>query len=281
MSCGITSDSFWDYASCGHSAWQPSITTFTVQCIVMQPWGAPKLMGQDRDPDTLSIVEFKLWLFSEKVEIKSSTLKQSGAKWKGSNTRQASVFSAVVMCVVEHYLTIEARAPGDAIATIFFAFLFVSCTHCPHRCWPSHNINHPQPQRHLSFTASSLYIVDYGGSPLFGLMRKSLRKQDRAQNSAAWKTTKPLPLTSSLRIRPGLHPTQNPPVRFGGGRCSRHSMCVCLLLSLIFLQGSRVVFESKLKASLFTLAQLTWLLAQCLTRTVESLISFVSIGCLL
>lgn len=93
------------------SAWQPSITVLSVKYSgeVTQPWGAPELMGQDCYPDILSIVEFKKWILSEKVEIKSSSLKQSGAKLNGSNTRQDSVFSTVIS-VLEHSRTLQ---PGS------------------------------------------------------------------------------------------------------------------------------------------------------------------------
>lgn len=129
-----------------HSARQPSITVFSVK------WSDAALGS------TWVLLNLKKWFFFEKVEIKSSSLKQSGAKLNGSNTRQASVFRVVIMCVLEHYLTIDERATGHAIRTVLVAFLFVFCTHCHRRCRPTSNINHRQHQRYLSFTASSLYI---------------------------------------------------------------------------------------------------------------------------
>lgn len=53
------------------------------------------------------------------------------------------------------------------------------------------------------------------------------------------------------------------------------SISVSLSLSLLFLQGSRVVFESKLKISLFTLSWLTWLLLQYPTHCHVPLLLFV------
>lgn len=131
----------------------------------------------------------------------------------------------------------------------FVSFLFVFCTHCHRRCRPTRNINHRQHQRYLSFTASSLYIWTTA-VPFF----------------LVWCTNPSMSMNRFRTLQPG---SQSKPF-LSQHHCLFLEACIeskilqysfeavdVLALQCVFpsrsLWCSRVVFESKLKTSLFTL----------------------------